>query len=64
MADAPARVLVGDVDELADGVLAIGHDARRDALGDRRDLAADHEAAIVVAGDVALDDEIAGAALG
>jgi hypothetical protein len=63
VADASARVLVGDVDELADGVLPVGDDARRDSLGDRRDLSADHEAAVVVAGDVALDDEIAGAAL-
>ena len=44
---------VGDVDELADGVLAVAGDARRHALGDRRDLAADDEAAVVVAGDVA-----------
>ena len=64
VADAAARVLVGDVDELADGVLAVADDARRDALGDRGDLAADDEAAVVVAGDVALDDEVAGAALG
>ena len=64
MADAAAGVLVGDVDELADGVLAVAGDAGRDALGDRGDLAADHQAAIVVAGDVGLDDEVAGAALG
>ena len=37
---------------------------RRHALGDRGDLAADHEAAVVVAGDVALDDEVAAPALG
>ena len=36
---------------------------RRDALGDRRDLAADHQAAVVVAGDVGLDDDVAAAAL-
>ena len=64
VADAAARVLVRDVDELADGVLAVADDARRDALGDRGDLAADHEAAVVVAGDVGLDDEVAAAALG
>ena len=64
VADAAARVLVRDVDELADGVLAVADDAGRDALGDRGDLAADHEAAVVVAGDVALDDEVAAAALG
>ena len=35
----------------------------RHALGDRRDLAADDQAAVVVAGDERLDDEVAGAAL-
>ncbi len=54
---------VRDVDELADRVLAVAGDRRRDALGDRRDLAADHEAAVVVAGDVGLDDDVARAAL-
>ena len=63
MADAAARIRVGDLDELADGLLAVADDAGRDALGDRRDLAADHEAAVVVAGDVALDDEVAAPAL-
>ena len=63
VADAAARVGVRDVDELADGVLAVADDAGRDALGDRGDLAADHEAAVVVARDVALDDEVAAAAL-
>jgi hypothetical protein len=64
VADAPPRILVGDVDELPDRVLAVADDARRDALGDGRDLAADDETPIVVAGYVALDDEIAVAALG
>ena len=63
VADAAARIGVGDVDELADGVLAVAGDARRHALGDRRDLAADDQAAVVVAGDVALDDDDAVAAL-
>ena len=35
-----------------------GNDARGDALGDDGDLAADDEAAVVVAGNVALDHEI------
>ena len=64
VADAAARVEVRDIDELADGVLAVADDARRDALGDRGDLAADDQAAVVVAGDVRLDDDVAGAALG
>ena len=53
MADAPARVGVRRVDQLADRVLAVADHRGRDALGDRRDLAADDEAAVVVAGDVA-----------
>ena len=48
-----------ELDELADGVLAVAVDAGRDALGDRRDLAADDQAAVVVAGDVGLDDDVA-----
>jgi hypothetical protein len=58
VADAAAGVEVGDVDELPDGVLAVSGHARRDALGDRGDLATDDEAAVVMAGDVALDDEV------
>ncbi len=53
VADAAPRVGVRDVDQLADGVLAVAGHARRHALGDRRDLAADDQAAVVVAGDVA-----------
>ena len=64
VADPAAGILVGRLDELADGVLAVAGHAGRDALRDRRDLAADHETAVVVAGDVALDDEIAAPALG
>ncbi len=64
VADAAARVLVRDVDELADRVLAVAGHARRHALGDRGDLAADDEAAVVVAGDVRLDDDVARSALG
>ena len=62
MADAAAGVLVRDLDELADGVLVVADDACRHALGDRCDLAADDKAAVVIAGDVRLDDEVAGPA--
>ena len=54
--------LVG-LDQLADRVLAVARDAGRHALGDRRELAADDEHAVVVAGDVALDDDVAAPAL-
>ena len=64
MADAAPRVAVGDVDELADGVLAVAGDRGRDALGDGGDLAPDDETAVVVAGDVRLDDDVARPALG
>ena len=64
VADAAPGIGVGDVDELADGVLAVAGHAGRDALRDGRDLAADDEASIVVAGHVRLDDDVAAAALG
>ena len=63
VADAAPRIGVRDLDELTNGVLRVGDDRGRDALGDRRDLAADDEAAVVVAGDVRLDDDVALAAL-
>ena len=63
VADAAPRVGIRDLDELANGVLRVGDDRGRDALGDRRDLAADDEAAVVVAGDVRLDHDVALAAL-
>src|SRR5207247_2586733 len=63
VADAAARVTIRGVDELANGVLAITADAGRHALGDRRQLAADDQAAVVVAGDVRLDDDVTGPAL-
>ena len=56
VADAAPRVRVGRVDQLADRVLAVADDVRRDALRDRRELAADHEDPVVAAGDVGLDD--------
>ena len=64
MADAAPRVAVGDVDELADRVLAIPGDARGNSLGHRGELAADDQHAVVVAGDVRLDHDIARSALG
>ena len=64
VADAAPRVAVGDVDQLADRVLAVAGHRRRDALGDGRDLAPDDQAAVVVAGHVRLDHDVAGPALG
>ena len=64
VADAATRIAVGDVDQLADRVLAVAGHRRGDALGDGRDLAADDQAAIVVARDVALDHDVARPALG
>ena len=63
VADAAAGVRVRDLDQLADRPLAVAGDAGGDALRDRRDLAADHEAAVVAAGDEGLDDDVAAAAL-
>ncbi len=60
--DAAARIGVGDVDQLPNGVLAVAGHGGRDPLGDRCDLAADDQAAVVVAGHVGLHDHIAGAA--
>ena len=59
MADAAARVGVLPVDQLADGVPAVAHDARRHALGDRGHPPADDQHAVIVAGHVRLDDDIA-----
>ena len=63
VADAAPRIGIGGVDQLADAVLAVADHPRRHALGDRRDLPADDEAAVVVPRDVALDDEVAATAL-
>ena len=57
--DAASGIRVGDVDQLADGVLAIARHRCRHALGDRGDLAADHQAPVVVAEHVGLDDDVA-----
>ena len=49
--------LVHLVDQLLDRVLAVADDVARHALGDRDQLAVDHQHAVVVAGDEALDDD-------
>ena len=62
MADSPARVLIGGLDQLANGVLAVADDGCRDSLGNGCDLATDHQAPVVVPGDVRLDHDLAGTA--
>ena len=62
VADAAARVGVGDLDELAHGVGAVADDVGRHALGDGLHPAADDEAAVVAAGHHRLDDDVAAAA--
>ncbi len=57
-------IAVGDVDELADRVLAVAGHRCRHPLGDGRDLPSDDQAAIVVAGHVRLDHDVARPALG
>ena len=54
--DAAARVGVGDVDQLGDGVRAVADDVGGHPLGDRRHPAVDDQAAVVLAGDEVLDD--------
>ncbi len=63
VADAATGICVRLVDQLADGLLAVTDDGRRHALRDRRHLAADHQAPIVVAGHEGFDHEVAAAAL-
>ena len=53
MADTAAGIGVGDVDQLADGVLAVADDVRRHPLGDGDDLVVDDQDAVVLAGDEA-----------
>ena len=53
VADAAARVGVGDVDQLLDGRVAVTGDRRRHPLGDRGHPAVDDQAAVVLAGDAA-----------
>jgi len=59
VADAPAGIRILDLHERADRALAIAGDAGRHALGDSGHVPADDEAAVVVAGDVALDHDVA-----
>jgi hypothetical protein len=64
VADAAPRVGIRHVDQLPDRVLAVAGHAGGHALRDRGDLASDDQAAVVVAGDVGLDHDIARATLG
>jgi hypothetical protein len=54
--DTAPRVGVGLVDELGDGVRAVADHVGGHSLGDRGDLAVDHQAAVVLAGHEGLDD--------
>ena len=63
MADPPARIGIGRLDQLADRALPVADDRCGHPLGDRGDLAANDQAAIVVARDVRLDDQVARTAL-
>ena len=63
MTDPAARVGVGDLDELADGVRAVADDVRRHPLGDGLHPATDDEAAVVAAGHHRLDDDVAATGL-
>ena len=56
VADAAARVLVHDLDQLRDRVLAVADDVARRAARRRDQLAVDDEQAVVVALEVGLDD--------
>src|SRR3990172_5330441 len=61
VADAPAGIRILDLHERADRALAIAVDAGRHALRDGGPVPADDQAAVVVAGDVALDHDVAAA---
>ena len=63
MPDAAARIGVGDLDQLGDGVRAVADDVRRHPLGDGDHLVVDDQDAVVLAGDERLDHDLAGAAL-
>src|SRR5919198_6236697 len=63
MADPASGIGVGDVHELADCALAVTGDAGGDASRDGCQFPANHEAPVVVAGDVCLDDDVARPAL-
>ncbi len=55
VADAAARVLVDDLDQLLDGALAVADDVAGHALGGGDQLAVDHQQAMVEALEEALD---------
>ena len=59
VADAAPRILVHFLHQLLDGVHAVAHHVARHPLGDRDQLAVDHQHPVVVAGDEALDDDAA-----
>ena len=57
VADAAPRIVVHLVHQLRDRVHAVADHVAGHALGDRHQLAVDHQHAVVVAGDEALDDD-------
>ena len=63
MADAPARVRIGRLDQLGDGVHPVADDVRRDPFGDRDHPATHDEEAVVTADEVALHDDPAATGL-
>ena len=56
MADTAARILVHDLDELHDVVLAIANDMTRSAARGRDELAVDDQQPVIVAFEKRLDD--------
>ena len=64
VADAAARILVHDLDELGDGVDAVADDVAGDALGHGDELAVHHQHAVVVALEEGLDEDGAGVLAG
>ena len=64
VADAATRVLVHDLDELRDAVLAVADHVARRAARRRDQLAVHHQQAVVVALEVGLDDDGARMLLG
>ncbi len=63
VADAAPGIGVGDLDQLPDRGRSVAGHACRYPLGDGRQVAADDQAAVVVARDVRLDDDVPGPAL-
>ena len=60
VADAAARIGVDLVDQVRDRALAVADDVARRALGRGDEFAVDHEQAMVVAGEIGLDDDRVG----